>query len=83
MIKSFCSECDAQSIDGIMKHAKGCSALLFEPKIEDYVRPPGITLKFDSPEEQAEWLRKLNGSSGEHQALRKLAPKRKRYSDGK
>lgn len=84
MIKSYCSECEAQSIDGVMKHAKDCTASQFAPiSSTDYIRMPGITIKFDNPEEQAEWLRNLNGSSGEHKTLHKLAQRPSNRQDTK
>lgn len=62
-IKTYCSECDAQTIDGVMKHKKGCSAILFQPQTGTGIMPPGQTIKFDTPEEQEEFMRKLKGSS--------------------
>ncbi len=63
-ITSYCSECKAVMMDGVLKHHSSCSANKFKMKPStDYFRPPSIVLKFDSKAEQDEWLNKLKGSS--------------------
>lgn len=74
MITSSCAECGVRMSEGVLKHSKGCSGKLFERNIQtDYIRPPAMVLNFDSPEEQAEWLRKLKVGSGERWAAPKAS----------
>lgn len=62
MIKSICNECESQTNDGILKHTESCSAN--QPNIvTHYIRPPSVTIQFDTPEEQAEFLRNYTGGS--------------------
>lgn len=59
MITTSCTECKAKSRDGILEHLKTCTAA----KPTTYTlesRMPAMQINFDTPEEQAEWLRKLN-----------------------
>lgn len=74
MITISCTECKAKSQDGILEHSDKCSANLIKNKIEtDYIRPPAIKLNFDTPEEQAEWYRKLEVGSGERLTYQKAS----------
>lgn len=64
-ITTTCTECKQKMVDGILEHAIGCDGyLLRHMSGTDYIRPPALALSFDTPEEQAEWLRKLKPNSG-------------------
>ena len=58
-IKFYCSECEAQLVDGVMKHKKGCSAWIFVLQTGTGLRPPSTVIKFDTPEEQAKFMENL------------------------
>lgn len=62
-ITTSCTECKAKSQDGILEHLKTCSAA--KPTIYTLEsRMPAIQINFDTPEEQAKWMRNISKSSG-------------------
>jgi len=70
-LRSYCSECGAETGT---KHKKTCTANMFKPMSgTDYIRYPATTIKFDTPEEQAEWLSNLKGGSANTEPKRELA----------
>lgn len=75
-IEVTCGECKQKMVNSVLEHNSGCSANAFaEHQGTDYLRPPTTIIKFSSPEERAEWLKNLNGSSANIKPKRKLARK--------
>lgn len=72
-MKINCTECGAKSEDGILEHLDTCSANSLAPMIGLEQRPPSQTVTFDTPEEQAEFMRNLTRGSANIEPKSKLA----------
>jgi len=64
-IRTYCAECDQQTIDGVLRHTADCTAnkLLANRGVE-YLRQPATRIEFDTPKEQETFMRNLTKSSG-------------------
>lgn len=59
-----CTECKQKMVDNVMEHLPTCSVTIMQPiTFTLEARGPGMTIKFDTPEEQAEWFSNLSGGS--------------------
>lgn len=60
-----CAECGAEVVADVLNHTKTCSANKPNSMVDE-LRPPSLVLKFGTPEDQAEWLRKLKSVGRTH-----------------
>jgi hypothetical protein len=63
-ITTYCSECEQQTVNGVLRHTAKCSANNFIPQIATEQRPPSLVINFDSKTEQEAWMEKLKNGDG-------------------